>query len=134
MTFIAAVTALARRFLTERSYDLIVAPALADLQYDIATTGTRRIGSHAAVVSALIGAGWDDVVRGGHVGTFAGLALIPLCYYTFWFLVWVPQGVQHLGGTFMAVITILLIVLSLAPVIVCYWPPAPPSDASPEQS
>lgn len=122
MTFVDAITALSQRFLTEHAYSLIVEPALADLEYDIDARPGHRLMSQFSVIVALIGACWDDAIRGGHLTTFAGLSLIPLCYYSFWFLVWVPQGVRDLGAAFMTAVTLVVIALSLGPVIVCYWP------------
>ena len=118
MTFINAITALSERFLTERSFELIVAPALADFAYDSEHPLNRR----AAVLAAVAGAFWDDVLRGGHVMTFAGLALIPICYYTIWFLIWIPTGMRSLPTGVMAIVTVLILMLSLAPAIVCFWP------------
>ena len=122
MTFVAAITALSERFLSERSFELIVAPALADFQFDATPSRWSRVASHGAVIAAVLGALHEDVIRSGSIGSFVGLAMIPLCYYTFWFLVWVPQGVQSLGGGVMTIVTILMLALSVAPVIVCYWP------------
>jgi hypothetical protein len=133
VTFVDAITAISQRFLTEHSYELIVEPALADLEYDTGSEPGRRLASQLSVVIALIGACWDDAIRGGHLTTFAGLSLIPLCYYSFWFLVWVPQGVRDLGAAFMTAITILVIALSLGPVIVCYWPERSSRNTSIEQ-
>ena len=39
MTFIERIESLSTRFLSERTYELIVAPAIADLQHD---SGARR--------------------------------------------------------------------------------------------
>ena len=130
MTFVATITALSERFLTERSFELIVAPALADFEYDVEVRG--EAAARMAVLAAMAGACWDDAIRGGHLATFAGLAFIPLCYYTFWFLVWIPQGVQSIGGGVMTIVTLLMIVLSLAPAVVCYWPGARPGGTSAE--
>jgi hypothetical protein len=132
VTFVDVITVLSQRFLTERSFELIVAPAIADGDYD-GSASRPTIASHLASAVAFAGACWDDARRGGHLTTFAGLALIPLCYYSFWFLVWVPQGVRDLGAAFMAGVTLVVLLLSLAPVIVCYWPSAEPRRTSSEQ-
>ena len=50
MTFIDAFIALSDRFLSERTYELIVAPAIADLQHDETTGGRgRSLRARAAV-------------------------------------------------------------------------------------
>jgi hypothetical protein len=133
VTFVDAITALSQRFLTEHAFAFIVEPALADLEYDADTRAVRRLTSQFSVIVALLGACWDDAIRGGHLTTFAGLALIPLCYYSFWFLVWVPQGVRDLGAAFMTAVTLVVLALSLGPVIVCYWPERHTRNTSLEQ-
>lgn len=133
MTFVCAITTVSERFLTERSFELIVAPALADFEYGAEVGSPRPVTRHLAVLAAVFGACWDDAVRGGHLATFAGLSLIPFCYYSFWFLVWVPEGVRQLGQGIMAIVTIVIVVLSLSPVIVCYWPSGDTSRRSTEQ-
>ena len=40
MTFIERIDSLSSRFLSDRSYDLIVGPAIADLQHDAGTDGS----------------------------------------------------------------------------------------------
>jgi hypothetical protein len=133
VTFVHAITRLSARFLTERSFELIVAPALADLQYDDATGRTAAVTRYVPVLAAFAGGLWDDAVRGGDFGTFAGLVLIPVCYYTFFFLLGLPEGMGHVSSGLIATLAIMVVMLSLAPVIVCYWPERVPDDPSPEQ-
>jgi hypothetical protein len=120
VTFVATITGLSTRFLTERSFELIVTPALADYELDTAS-GHSETAARAAVLSALIGAVWEDAVRGGDLARFAGLVLIPICYYTFFFLLGFPKGVG-LSSPIIAALAIGVVTLSLAPAIVCYWP------------
>jgi hypothetical protein len=120
VTFVATITGLSTRFLTERSFELIVTPALADYELDTAT-GRSETAARAAVLSAVIGAVWEDAVRGGDLARFAGLVLIPICYYTFFFLLGLPKGVG-LSSPIITALAIGVVTLSLAPAIVCYWP------------
>ena len=130
MTFVAAISALSSRFLTERSFDLIVTPALADLEVDLASGTRSETAARAAVLSALLGAVWEDAVRGGDLARFAGLVLIPACYYTFFFLLGVPKGINDLSSTLLVSLGIAVITLSFAPALVCFWPERqPPRNA-----
>ena len=122
MTFVAAITALSTRFLTERSFDLIVAPALADFDLDVSTGARRETAARLAVLSALLGAVWEDAVRGGDLARFAGLVLIPVCYYTFFFLLGLPGGLNRLSSTMVVGLAIAVVTLSFAPALVCFWP------------
>ena len=42
MTFVDTVMAVSDRFLREQTFELVVAPAIADLQYDQHTSGGRH--------------------------------------------------------------------------------------------
>ena len=122
MTFAATLTSLSRRFLTERSFELIVAPALADFELE-AGTGARSVAmARCSVLVAFCGAVWEDAVRGGDLATFAGLVCIPACYYTFFFLLGLPDGMNRLSSTIVVGLALAVITLSLAPAIVCFWP------------
>jgi len=122
VTFAATITSLSRRFLTERSFELIVAPALADFELDAAVSPRSVAMARGAVLVAFAGAIWEDAVRGGDLATFAGLVCIPACYYTFFFLLGLPDGMNRLSSTIVAGLALAVITLSLAPAIVCFWP------------
>jgi hypothetical protein len=122
VTFVATVTGLSTRFLTERSFDLIVAPALADFDWDLSTGNRSRLGCRAAVVKAMIGAAWEDVVRGGDLALFAGLVLLPICYYAVFFLLGFPAGAERLSSSVITLLGLAVVTLSLAPALVCFWP------------
>ena len=129
MTFVAAITAVSTRFLTQRSFDLIVAPALADFDLDLADGTRRDTAARVAVLSAFLGAVWEDAVRGGDLARFAGLVLIPVCYYTFFFLLGLPAGADRLSATVVTLLGLAVVTLSLAPALVCFWPERQPSNA-----
>jgi hypothetical protein len=128
VTFTETIAALSDRFLTERSFDLIVGPALADFEFDDPAIPMRT--RRAAVMLAFAGAVWDDIVC-ANAWTFAALVLIPACYYFFFFLLGIPGGPHSMPADLMTTLGIAVITLSLAPAIVCFWPerPAPKSPA-----
>jgi hypothetical protein len=142
VTFAATITTLSDRFLSERAFELIVAPALADFDYDAGgpagapqgehRAATSAVARHAAVLSAFAGAIWDDAVR-GNLWTFAGLVLIPACYYFFFFLLGLAGGPNRVPASLMTTLALTVLTLSLAPAIVCFWPerPAPKTPAEP---
>jgi hypothetical protein len=133
VTFVATVADVSARFLTERSFELIVAPALADFEFDLATGGRSRAAARAAVLTAVIGAAWEDAVRGGDLALFAGLVLIPVCYYTFFFLLGFPAGADRLSTTVIMLLGLAVVMLSVAPALVCFWPDRIPRHPSTEQ-
>ena len=122
VTFVETMTALSDRFLSERAFQLIVAPALADFQYDGGAPDGRRVTrQHLAVLAAFTGAVWDDAIR-GNVWTFAGLVFMPACYYCFFFLLGLPAGFDRLPLNLIAALRLAVFTLSLAPAVVCFWP------------
>ena len=93
MTFIERIETLSYRFLSERSYELIVAPALADLQHDTDSGAARsHLQGRVSVLVAFAGAFCDELTADSRVLRIAGLALIPACYYTFLIFICVPQA------------------------------------------
>ena len=126
MTFEQRITVFSDRFLRERTFELVVAPALADFQFDAELGRGRRASHYLAVLRAVFGALRHDMTS--HSWTFAGLALLPAGYYTFLLIVF-SDFFPAPGG--LLVVTTLILLLSLGPVLVCYWPDrysAPPLD------
>ena len=115
-----------QRFLSTRSYELIVAPALADIEYE--ERGVSA-GGVLAVCRAFAGAVADDVINDlGQTALFVALALIPACYYVFLFLLCLPVRVVFDDTT--VVLAVLIVVLSVSPAVACYWPdPLPKRDS-----
>jgi hypothetical protein len=117
MRFDSLVLVFCDRFLAQRTFDLIVAPALADLEFEEATGRRSRIAMRAAVLRAIIGAWRHDVVRGSDA--FLRLTLLSTCYYMF--PVVLSAGIfKTWSGFFIAATAVLA--LSLVPVMVCFWP------------
>ena len=81
MTFEWWIVALCARFLSQRTFELVVEPALADLEFEQALGRRSRIASHAAVLRAIVGGMRHDMQRGS--GGFFKLTLLSACYYLF---------------------------------------------------
>ena len=63
MTFIQRIDSLSSRFLTERSYELIVGPAIADLQHDVNAASAHSVRGQLSVLVAFAGALYDEIVK-----------------------------------------------------------------------
>ena len=105
------------RFVSQRTFDLVVVPALADLEYEQAAGRRTPLASRASVLRAIAGAAADDLRRDS--SGFFTLTLLSACYYLL--------PIMVLASTFrtwfeflVAFFTMLL--LSLTPVMVCFWP------------
>lgn len=119
MSFDAYVIAFAERFLSARTFELIVAPALADSQFELSTGPFRRAINRLAVLRAVGGGLRDEVVRATR-GMLA-LTLLPACYYIFLLVICFDVFSISISTDFIVVATLIL-VLSFGPVIACFWP------------
>jgi len=127
MSFESRILAFADRFLSERTVQLIVEPALADLQFDGGTSPRSRAANRLAVLTAVGGGIRDEIARGS--AGFIALTLMPTCYYLFLMLICLDFRPSS-PGLFFAVASVIL-VLSIGPVMVCFWParhPGRPAD------
>ena len=124
MTFIARIEDLSSRFLSERSHELIVAPALADLQHDAPPEQTSfDTRDRLSVLVAFAGAVYEDLTADSGVWRIAGLTLIPACYYTFLIFLCVPEAFDYVSGKAgHLAIPGAIALLSLGPVLACCWP------------
>ena len=113
----ARLLALTRRFLSDRSFTLIVAPALADFEFSAAR---RSTADYVAIARAVAGAAWEDMTADAGALTFIALTLLPATYYTFFFLLWMP-GFRFTTAGLLA-LGVGVFVISLIPVTICYWP------------
>jgi hypothetical protein len=131
MTFIARIEALSSRFLSDRSHQLIVAPAIADVEHDAA--GDRHLSlaqRQMSVLVAFAGAAYQDLTADSSVLRTAALTLIPAFYYTFLIYLCQPQLAEHVATNFgRLAIPGTIAVLSIAPVLVCCWPDRAPQRA-----
>lgn len=117
MSFESRVIAFADRFLSTRAFELIVAPALADLEFENELGRRGRFASRCAVLRALAGALRAEITRDSL--SLLKLTLLPACYY----MVPLVMGLEYFK-TWSEFFGALAIVggLSLVPVLVCFWP------------
>src|SRR5262245_64935205 len=127
MTLIERIDALSSRFLTERSYELIVEPAIADLQHDTGSAHPHSLRGALSVLIAVAGAAYDEITADSGLWRIAALALIPAIYYAFLIVLILPEA-----GTFVTAragllaLAIGIAAMSFAPVLVCCWPERAP--------
>ena len=117
MSFASRIVAFSDRFLSQRSFELIVAPALADLEFEDEAGRRSRLANRYSVLRAVAGGVRDDVWRDS--GSVFKLALVSVCYYMFPIVV----GFSYFKtwSDFFAVMALVL-ALALVPVAVCFWP------------
>jgi hypothetical protein len=93
MTLVERIDALSSRFLSERSYELIVGPAIADLQHDADEAQTpRSMRGSFSVLVAFTGALYDEITADAGLWRIAALALIPAMYYAFLIILILPEA------------------------------------------
>jgi hypothetical protein len=119
MTFESRILTFGQRFLSTRTYELIVAPAVADLQFERDTGRLPRATQHLGVLRAVAGAVRDDCVRVSP--DFLALMLLPTAYYVFLMVLWFDVFSISLS-TDSVVVAVLTWILSFAPVMACFWP------------
>jgi hypothetical protein len=119
MTFESRICAFAERVLSDRTFDLVVAPALADLQFEQDAGPRRRTENRLAVLRAVAGGLRHDLAP--ECGSFFALMLLPAGYYVF-FLILCFDFLSIEISTNFFVVSALILVLSLGPVMACFWP------------
>jgi hypothetical protein len=119
MSVDARILAVAERFLSPRTVALIVAPALADLQFECTTGRLRRAAHYWPVLRALAGALCEDAARASS-GVLL-LTLLPAGYHIFLLLICFDVFSLSISTDFLVVASLILL-LSLGPVMVCIWP------------
>ena len=117
MRFESWVIAICDRFVSQRTFDLVVAPALADLEFEEELGRRGQLAGRAAVIRAIGGGVAYDMRRGS--GGFLVLTLLSACYYLLPILV--------LASTFRTwyeflIAFVVMLLLSLTPVMACFWP------------
>jgi hypothetical protein len=123
MTFVERIDALSARFLSDRSYELIVGPAIADLQHDAESGRTpRSMRGSVSVAVAFAGALYDEITADSGLLRIAGLALIPAMYYAFLIILILPEAGPFLRARAGLPLLVVGAALSFAPVFVCCWP------------
>jgi hypothetical protein len=117
MSFEALVIAICDRFVSQRAFDLIVTPALADLEFEEAAGRQGRTSGRAAVLRAIAGGVGHDMRRGS--SGFFKLALLSAAYYAF--PVAVSVRMFKTWSDFFVALSVVL-AMALVPVMVCFWP------------
>ena len=117
MSFESWVVTVCDRFVSQRTFDLVVAPALADLEFEEEAGRRSRIAGRAAVIRAIAGGAAHDMRRSS--SGFLKLTLLSACYYLL--------PIMVLASTFrtwseFVIAAVLMLLLSLTPVMVCFWP------------
>jgi hypothetical protein len=117
MTFESRIIAFADRFLSTRTFDLIVEPALADLHYDQQAARRSLFLSRCAVLRAVAGGLRDEIAR--EAGIILRMTLLAISYFLF------PMALGldlfNTWADLFAVVSIVS-VLSLTLVMGCFWP------------
>jgi hypothetical protein len=126
MSFESRVVSFSQRFLSDRAFQLIVEPALADLQFDEEAGRRSTLANRVAVLRAVAGGLGDDLSRDWY--SVFKLTLLSTCYFMFP----IALGIQAFKtwSEFFLVASMVQ-ALALVPVVVCFWPPprsAPPID------
>ena len=138
MTFIQWATRVSTRFLSDRAFELIVGPALADYEHESQSLrlacpersrGVDAARARGAVLRAMAGAAWTDLKTDSSTGTLFALTLIPACYFSFMFALCAPRGVRVFSSSEAAIaFVIAVLLLSPVPVLACCWPERRPRE------
>ena len=130
MTFIDWATRVSTRFLTDRAFELIVGPALADYEYELHSPHRLDAArARAAVLRAMGGAAWTDLKSDTSAWTLLMLTLSPACYFSFMFALCAPRGVRVFSSSEAAIaFVVAVILLSPVPVLACCWPERRPRE------
>ena len=127
MSFESRIVAWSSRFLSSRAFEMIVVPALADLQFEQATGRATAARGRLAVARAAIGALGADIRRGSL--DFLSLTVMPVCYYLALIIICfdffsLPVPIPHV----LTATAVLLLVFACGPVMVCFWPERQSAD------
>jgi len=117
MSFERCILTFCDFFLKQRTFDLIVAPALADLEFEEAGGRRAWLANRAAVVRAAVGGAVYDALQG--TSGFFKLSLLSISYFMF------PVALSvNLFATWFEFLLAAagVLVLAMIPVMVCFWP------------
>lgn len=132
MTFNGWALEVGARFLSTRTFDLIVAPAVADCEFEHSSGRCASTRAVIGVLAALLGGAWEEARSGSGALTLLGLVSILASYFGFMFVLCVPKGVHVFASTQAAIVFAGIVLLfSFVPVVACCWPdrlPAQPAE------
>ncbi|MBY0496770.1 MAG: hypothetical protein K2Y23_21385 [Cyanobacteria bacterium] len=117
MSFESCIAAFCDRHLSQRTFELVVAPALADLEFEDARARCSHLAGRAAVLRAVLGGLRLEIERGS--ADFFKLTLLSVSYFMFPVAV---SGSIFKTWTDFFIAAAAVLVMSLAPVIICFWP------------
>lgn len=126
----------ARRLLDAETFELMVAPAIADLQFESRTGAwPARCRAYAAVVTTCAGAVAHDIavdlrVLHEDAPTLATVVLMQIAYYSSMLLLpfagtsprELVAAVLNGSGPAVAATLAVVVALSTIPTLVCFWP------------
>ena len=129
--------AMIRGVLHADTFDAIVSPAIADLQFESSSAGwVRSARGYAGVYVAIAGAVGVDLAGdlralSGDAGTLSRLVLMQTCYYTC--LLTLMSGLTTGGhtarrafdqasGSAALAVAVVVVGLSTIPTLLCFWP------------
>ncbi|HWI17802.1 MAG TPA: hypothetical protein VNT81_08645 [Vicinamibacterales bacterium] len=117
MTFESIVIGCCDRFISQRTFELVVAPALADLDFEQDSGRCSLLAARSSVLWALAGALRHDIGRGS--ADFFKLSLLSFCYFVFP----IALGIRYFETwSDFAIAATFVLAMSLVPVMVCFWP------------
>lgn len=119
MTFESRVVAFSERFLSQRTFELIVAPALADSEFDEQAGRRSRLANRLAVLRAVAGGLREGARR--ESGSVFKLTLLSACYFMYPLAFGFDIFRTWSWSEFLVVVAAVL-ALSIVPVMVCFWP------------
>ena len=122
MSYEARVLAFAERFLSDRTFQLIVLPAVADLQFENRQGSLSRTASRVAVIRAVAGGLRDELARDSL--SFVMLTLMPAAYYIFALVLCFDFRAIPLSTGFFGA-AMLILILSIGQALICFWPGRP---------
>jgi hypothetical protein len=119
MSFDDRIIAFAERFLSDRTFQLVVVPAVADLQFEEASAPFARLRGRLAVLSAVGGGVRNDLARAS--SPMLLLTLLPASYHILLLIIFFDVYSLEISRGFLIAAAAIL-VLSAAPVLACFWP------------
>ena len=120
-------TRIGRRILREQTFELMVSPAIADLQFEADRAPGIRPAAYSAVAAALVGGFVEDMrLDLAELATdLPGLLQIiamQTCYYTTMLTLIGGAAFKQLSGPDFLFLGTLILSLSTVSTLVCYWP------------
>jgi hypothetical protein len=114
--------------LREDTFELMVAPAIADLQFETVTGGIGAyLRGYAAVSKAVCGAclhdfGEDARILSEDAADLLTIVVVQVCYYATMLTLIGGAGFSRLSEGELLVLAVMIVGLSALPVIICFWP------------